>query len=49
MGVLVGEHRLVRRSQRRQGQGVGGGAGGREPHLGVGVQQRADEVAGACG
>ena len=39
VAVLVAEHRLVRRGQGRQGQRVGGGAGGDEPHLGVGVQQ----------
>ena len=42
----VGQHRLVRLGEGGEGQGVGGRAGGGEPHLGVGVQQGADEIAG---
>jgi hypothetical protein len=46
VGVLVGQHRLVRGGQQGQGEGVGGRARGGEPDLGVGVQQGADAVAG---
>ena len=47
VSVLVREHGLEGARQGGHGDGVGGGAGGDETHLGVDVEQGADQVGGA--
>ncbi len=47
MGMLVGDDRFMGCGERRQGESVGRRAGAGEAHLGVHVQELADEIAGA--